>query len=53
MEEEKLFENMETIVDFIVSQMPHRYNNIKSMYVKSTMGKPVKIDDEFLDEVGV
>ncbi|MGV9173244.1 MAG: 50S ribosomal protein L1 [Promethearchaeia archaeon] len=53
MDEEKLYENMETIVDYVVSQMPHRYNNIQSMYVKSTMGKPVKIDDEFLDELGV
>ncbi|MFW9865584.1 MAG: hypothetical protein ACFFEN_05730 [Candidatus Thorarchaeota archaeon] len=53
MEEEKLFENMRTVVNFIADQMPHRFNNFKSMYLKSTMGKPVKITEEFLKSIEV
>jgi len=52
MENEKVFENIETVVDYIVDQMPHKYNNIRNMYIKTTMGKPVKVDEEFLDNVG-
>ena len=43
MEIDKLFANVKTIVDFIADLMPHKYNNFKSIYVKTTMGKPVKI----------
>jgi large subunit ribosomal protein L1 len=53
MEMDKLFENMKTIVDYIADQMPHKYNNFKSMYIKSTMGKPIKIDEDFLKNIGV
>ncbi|KKN36280.1 hypothetical protein LCGC14_0775290 [marine sediment metagenome] len=49
----KLFENMKTVVNFIVDQMPHRFNNFKSMYFKSTMGKPVKVTEEFLKSIEV
>jgi large subunit ribosomal protein L1 len=52
MEMEKLFENIQTIVDFVVDQMPHKYNNIRSIYIKTTMGRPVKVEEEFLEEVG-
>jgi large subunit ribosomal protein L1 len=53
MEIDKLFENMKTIVDFIGDQMPHKFNNFKSMHLKSTMGKPVKISEQFLKEIEV
>ena len=53
MEQEKLFENLKTVVDYIADQMPHKFNNIKSMYLKTTMGRPVKIDEQFLKGVKV
>ncbi|MHA1193497.1 MAG: hypothetical protein ACTSP9_14625, partial [Promethearchaeota archaeon] len=53
MEQEKLFENLKTVVNYIADQMPHKYNNIKSMYLKTTMGRPVKIDEQFLKSVEV
>ena len=48
METEQLFDNIKVIINFIADQMPHRFNNFKSMYFKSTMGKPVKVSEEFL-----
>lgn len=53
MEVNKLFENVKTIVDYVADQMPHKYNNFKSMFIKSTMGKPIKIDEGFLKHIGV
>ena len=53
MEQEKLFENLKTVVNYIADQMPHKYNNIKSMYLKTTMGRTVKIDEQFLKTVEV
>jgi len=53
MEKNKLFENIKTVVDFIADQMPHKFNNFKSMYIKSTMGKPVKVTEEFLKSIEV
>jgi large subunit ribosomal protein L1 len=53
MEKEKIVENMKAVVDYIADQMPHKYNNIKSIYLKTTMGHPVKIDEEFLKTVEV
>ena len=49
----KLFENMKIIIDFIADRMPHKFNNFKSMYFKSTMGKPVKVTEEFLKSIKV
>ncbi|MHA1669511.1 MAG: hypothetical protein ACTSV5_02920 [Promethearchaeota archaeon] len=53
MEQEKLFENLKTVVNYIADQMPHKFNNIKSMYLKTTMGRSVKIDEQFLKSVKV
>ena len=53
MEREKVFENLKAIVDYIADQMPHRYNNIKSMFLKTTMGHPIKIDEQFLKSIEV
>ena len=53
MNKDKLFENVKAVVNFIADQMPHRFNNFKSMYLKSTMGKPVKLTEEFLKSIEV
>jgi len=53
MGKEKLYENMKTVIDFIADQMPHKFNNFKSMYLKSTMGKPIKVTEEFLKSIEV
>ncbi|MFX1502061.1 MAG: hypothetical protein ACFFDH_13945 [Promethearchaeota archaeon] len=53
MDQEKLYENMRIVIDFIADQMPHKFNNFKSMYLKSTMGKPVKVQEEFLKSIKV
>jgi large subunit ribosomal protein L1 len=53
MGKEKLYENMKIVINFIADQMPHKFNNFKSMYLKSTMGKPVKVTEEFLKNIGV
>ncbi|MHA1915273.1 MAG: hypothetical protein ACW986_03060 [Promethearchaeota archaeon] len=53
METDKLFENMKTVVNYIADQMPHKFNNFKSMHLKSTMGKPVKVTEDFLKSIEV
>ncbi|GAG62067.1 unnamed protein product, partial [marine sediment metagenome] len=53
MAKEKVFENMKTVVEYIADQMPHKYNNIKSMFLKTTMGHPIKIDEQFLKSIEV
>jgi large subunit ribosomal protein L1 len=53
MDHNKLFENTKAVVSYIADQMPHKYNNIKSMFLKTTMGRPVKVDEEFLNSIEV
>jgi len=53
MELDKIFGNMKAIVDYVADQMPHKYNNFKSMFIKTTMGKSIKIEEEFLKHLGV
>jgi large subunit ribosomal protein L1 len=53
MEEERVFENLKAVVDYIADQMPHKYNNIKSMFLKTTMGHPIKVDEQFLKSIEV
>ena len=53
MEMDKIFENIKAIVDYIADLMPHKFNNFKSMFLKSTLGKVIKIDDDFLTNIGV
>jgi len=53
LDRQKLYENMKAVVNFIADQMPHKFNNFKSMYLKSTMGKPVKVKEEFLKSIEV
>ena len=53
MDKQKVFENVKTVVNYVADQMPHKYNNLRSMYLKTTMGKPVKIDEDFLESMEV
>jgi len=53
MEKEKVFENTKAVVDYVADQMPHKYNNIKSMFLKTTMGHPVKVDEQYLKGIEV
>ncbi|MFW9937887.1 MAG: hypothetical protein ACFFA8_06475 [Promethearchaeota archaeon] len=53
MENEKIFENTKAVVDYIADQMPHKYNNIKSMFLKTTMGHPIKVDEQYLKSIEV
>ena len=53
MDKQKVFENVKAIVNYVADQMPHKYNNLKSMYLKTTMGKPVKIDEDVLESMEV
>lgn len=53
MDMEDILDNMETVVDYVADQMPYKYNNIKSIFIKTTMGKPVKVDEDYLEEIGV
>jgi large subunit ribosomal protein L1 len=53
MTKEQVFENMKAIVEYIADQMPHKYNNIKSMFLKTTMGHPIKIDEQYLKSIEV
>ncbi len=53
MAKEQVFENMKAIVEYIADQMPHKYNNIKSMFLKTTMGHPIKIDEQYLKSIEV
>lgn len=53
MDKDKIFENMKVVVEYIADQMPHKYNNIKSMFLKTTMGHPIKIDEQFLKVIEV
>jgi len=53
MAKESVFENLKAIVEYIADQMPHKYNNIKSMFLKTTMGHPIKIDEQYLKSIEV
>ncbi|TFF95162.1 MAG: 50S ribosomal protein L1 [Promethearchaeota archaeon] len=51
METQELFENIKTVLEYIVDQMPYKYNNIQSIYLKTTMGRPIKVDEDFITNV--
>ena len=53
MEMDKILENMKVIVDYVADQMPHKFNNFRSMFIKTTMGRPIKVDEQFLKNIGV
>lgn len=43
MPEDKLIENIELIYDQVIHHLPKEANNLKNMYFKLTMSKPVKV----------
>lgn len=44
MEEEKVAKNVEAVYNAIKERLPKGRTNIRSMFIKLTMGKPVKLD---------
>jgi len=44
MPEEKVAKNAEALFDFVVDKLPKGRNNIKSVFIKLTMGKPIKLE---------
>jgi large subunit ribosomal protein L1 len=45
MDKNKIHENIMTVVNHIVEEMPNKMNNIRSIYLKTTMGKPIKVSE--------
>jgi len=43
MEDEKIAENIKAVLEFLIEKLEKGMQNIKSMYVKTTMGPPVPI----------
>ena len=44
MEDEKVAKNIDAVYSAVKEKLPKGRTNIKTMYVKLTMGKPVKLD---------
>ncbi len=44
MEDEKLAENAEAVLSRVIEKLEKRQRNVASVYVKTTMGKPVKVN---------
>jgi large subunit ribosomal protein L1 len=42
---EDVLENLDSALSFIENSLPNGHNNIKSLFIKTTMGKPVKVSD--------
>lgn len=42
---EKILENIASVVNHVVEGLPNKLNNVRSIYIKSTMGKPVKVNE--------
>ena len=40
---EDLMTNIESVLHFIETKLPNGYNNVKSIFVKTSMGKPVRV----------
>lgn len=43
MSERELFINIQMAVNFLVSLLKKNWQNVKTLYIKSTMGKPVRL----------
>jgi large subunit ribosomal protein L1 len=39
----QIAENVESVVKHIAEQLPSKWNSVKSIYIKTSMGKPVKV----------
>jgi len=44
MNDEKLADNLYLVYDQLIHHLPKERNNIKKIYIKTTMGKPVKVE---------
>jgi large subunit ribosomal protein L1 len=44
MKNEEIVENIETVYNIVINALPRKKENIKSVLIKLTMGKPVKIE---------
>jgi len=42
---EEILENIESLVSFVASKMPNGQNNIKSIFIKTTMGGSVRVEE--------
>ncbi|MHA1339794.1 MAG: hypothetical protein ACTSRZ_03275 [Promethearchaeota archaeon] len=42
---EKNLKNLKALIEFVESKLPNGKNNIRSIYLKTTMGKPVKVKE--------
>ncbi|THG15941.1 hypothetical protein TEA_008976 [Camellia sinensis var. sinensis] len=43
MEEKQIFQNVQMSVNFLVSLLKKNWQNVRCLYLKSTMGKPVRV----------
>ena len=43
MTEDQIRQNLNLTINFLVSLLKKGWNNIKSLYIKTTMGKPVSL----------
>jgi large subunit ribosomal protein L1 len=43
MKDEEIIDNIKTIYDQLIHHLPNEQNNVKNIFVKLTMGKPVKL----------
>ncbi|MHA1476152.1 MAG: hypothetical protein ACTSQ5_13330 [Promethearchaeota archaeon] len=43
---EELKDNLDSILSFVKDHLPNGNNNISSIYIKTTMGKAVKVEDK-------
>ena len=48
--DDKIAENISAIYDAVVPNLPNKQQNVKSMYVKLTMGPPIKVGEEMENE---
>ncbi len=44
MSDDKIIENIKSVYEWILNELPNKQENIKSVLIKSTMGKPLKIE---------
>ena len=45
MSDDDLKKNFEAVISAIINKLPNGRNNIRSVYIKTTMGSPVKVDE--------
>ena len=43
--EDEIYENIDSVLNFVETSLPNGFNNVKGIYLKTTMGKPVQVED--------